>query len=75
MEQKEGITIDGPNVSKNIWDTAYDFFSSTFMPSTSHMVSNLRTILLILAGLFLLMTLYKILRKLINYISSLWAES
>lgn len=39
------------------------------------MISNLRTILLLIGGIILLLTLWRILKKLIDFIKTLWVES
>ena len=69
------MVIDGPNAHIGFFDQVRDFVTSSFLKSSEHMVSNLRTILLLIVGLFLLLTLWKMLKKLIDFIKSLWVES
>jgi hypothetical protein len=58
-----------------MWDHVKDFSSSRFFTSSEHMVSNLRTILFIIGGLILLLTLWRLLKNLVNFLQSLWVES
>lgn len=58
-----------------MWDHVKDFASSRFFTSSEHMVSNLRTILFIIGGLILLLTLWRLLKNLVNFLQSLWVES
>ena len=69
------MVIDGPNAHIGFFDRIRDFVTSFFLTSSDHMVSNLRTILLLIGGLILLLTLWRMLKKLIDFIKSLWVES
>lgn len=69
------MVIDGPNSHIGFFDRIRDFVTSSLLTSSEHMVSNLRTILLLIGGVILLLTLWRILKKLIDFIKSLWVES
>lgn len=75
IEEKAGVILDRPDAHLTFWEQLRDFFTETFVTSSEHMVSNLRIILLLIGGLFLLLTLWRVLKKLIDFIRSLWVES
>lgn len=75
VEEKERVLIEGPGYFNHIWKTISDLLSWPLRTSTDHMVSNLRIILLIIGGLVLLTTLYRLLKRFAKFISSLWVES